>query len=49
MIRANQLAFETDGLEEGMSYYDNESIAFCGVNDFFDMLDDYREFVIENR
>ncbi|VEB71899.1 Uncharacterised protein family (UPF0231) [Providencia rustigianii] len=49
MIRANQLVFETEGLEEGMSYYDNESIAFCGVDDFFGMLDDYREFVVENR
>lgn len=49
MIRANLLSFETEGLEEGMSYYDNESIAFCGVDDFILMLKDYREFVIENR
>ncbi len=35
-------------LEEGMSYYDNESIAFCGIDDFLLMLKDYRVFVIEN-
>lgn len=49
MIKANQLSFETDGLEEGMSYYDNESVAFCGIDDFLLMLKDYRVFVIENR
>ncbi len=42
MIRANQLSFETEGLEEGMSYYDNESVAFCGTDDFLLMLKDYR-------
>lgn len=49
MIRANQLAFETEGLEEGMSYYDNESVAFCGIDDFMSMLNDYRQFVLENK
>lgn len=49
MIRANQLSFETEGLEEGMSYYDNESVAFCGIDDFLLMLKDYRIFVMENR
>ncbi len=48
MIRANQLTFETDGLEEGMSYYDNESIAFCGIDDFLSMISEYRIFVLEN-
>ncbi|WP_272690141.1 YacL family protein [Providencia sp. PROV152] len=49
MIRANQLAFETEGLEEGMSYYDNESVAFCGIDDFVSMLNEYRRFVLENK
>ncbi|MEQ5112772.1 YacL family protein [Providencia vermicola] len=49
MIKANQLSFETEGLEEGLSYYDNESVAFCGIDDFLLMLKDYRVFVIENR
>lgn len=49
MIRANQLAFETEGLEEGMSYYDNESVAFCGIDDLISMLNEYRRFVLENK
>ncbi|KLN97608.1 YacL family protein [Moellerella wisconsensis] len=48
MIRANQLVFETDDLEEGMSYYDNESVAFCGIEDFQLMLSDYSQFVLAN-
>ncbi|MBI6550007.1 YacL family protein [Xenorhabdus lircayensis] len=47
MIRANQLQFDTEMIEEGMSYYDNESLAFCGADDFIDMLADYREFVLQ--
>lgn len=49
MIKANQLAFETEGLEEGMSYYDNESVAFCGIDDFLSMLNEYRRFFLENK
>ena len=49
MVRANTLHFETDDLEEGMSYYDNESIAFCGLDDFATMLQKYRLFILENR
>ncbi|OTA21798.1 hypothetical protein Xbed_00045 [Xenorhabdus beddingii] len=48
MIRANQLQFDTEMIEEGMSYYDNESLAFCGTDDFIVMLADYREFVLQN-
>ncbi|MDR0219384.1 MAG: YacL family protein [Enterobacteriaceae bacterium] len=48
MIRANQIEFDTGEIEEGMSYYDNESIAFCGVDDFIDMLVNYRDFVLKN-
>ncbi|OTA17152.1 hypothetical protein Xvie_01409 [Xenorhabdus vietnamensis] len=47
MVRANQLQFDTEVIEEGMSYYDNESLAFCGTDDFIDMLADYREFVLQ--
>ncbi|ELZ9704187.1 TPA: YacL family protein [Proteus mirabilis] len=49
MVMANTLHFETDDLEEGMSYYDNESIAFCGLDDFATMLQKYRLFILENR
>ncbi|MGC6388252.1 protein YacL [Ewingella sp. S1.OA.A_B6] len=45
MIRANQLGFEGDEMEEGMSYYDEESLAFCGVEDFLQVLAKYRTFV----
>ncbi len=48
MIKANQMVFETDDLEEGLSYYDNESVAFCGIDDFQNMLKDYCAFVLEN-
>ncbi|AOM41060.1 YacL family protein [Xenorhabdus hominickii] len=48
MIRANQLQFDTEEIiEEGMSYYDNESLAFCGTDDFIAMLADYKEFVLQ--
>ncbi|MFQ9621728.1 MAG: protein YacL [Enterobacteriaceae bacterium] len=33
MIRANQLEISGDEIEEGMSYYDEES-SLCGVEDF---------------
>lgn len=46
MIRANQLAFNNDELEEGMSYYDEESLSLCGVEDFLHMLQRYRTFVL---
>ncbi|MDC9596677.1 YacL family protein [Xenorhabdus anantnagensis] len=49
MVRANQLQFDTEVIEEGMSYYDNESLAFCGTDDFIDMLADYREFILQKK
>ncbi|MDX7999711.1 UPF0231 family protein [Xenorhabdus sp. Reich] len=49
MIRANQLQFDTEMIEEGMSYYDNESLAFCGTDDFIDMLADYRKFILQKK
>lgn len=45
MIRANQLALEDDGLEEGMNYYDEESLSFCGVEDFLLVMHAYRQFL----
>ncbi|TCQ85713.1 MULTISPECIES: protein YacL [Rahnella] len=49
MIRANQLDFDGDEIEEGMSYYDEESLAFCGVEDFLQVLAKYRSFVTTYR
>jgi len=49
MIRANQLGFEGEEMEEGMSYYDEESLAFCGVEDFLQVLEKYRSFVTTYR
>lgn len=34
MIRANQLEFSGDEIEEGMSYYDEESLSLCSIEDF---------------
>ncbi|MDU2187262.1 MAG: YacL family protein [Klebsiella pneumoniae] len=45
MIRANQLEFSGDEIEEGMSYYDEESLSLCGVEDFLQVVAAYREFM----
>gem|GEM_PF-18623 len=45
MIRANQLALEDDGIEEGMTYYDEECLSFCGVEDFLAVIAAYRQFM----
>ena len=45
MIRANQLDFSGDEMEEGMSYYDEESLSLCGVEDFLAVVDGYRRFL----
>lgn len=45
IIRANQLALEDDGLEEGMNYYDEESLSFCGVEDFLAVIAAFRAFL----
>ena len=46
MIRANNLAIETDEiLEDDFHYYDEESIAFCGTTDFIHFLNAYFEFI----
>ena len=45
MIRANQLSLEDDGLEESMTYDDEESLSFCGVDDFLAVIAAYRLFI----
>lgn len=45
MIRANLLALEDDGMEEGMNYYDEESLSLCGVEDFLQVVAAYRDFL----
>ena len=45
IIRANQLEISGDEMEDGMSYYDEESLSFCGVEDFLQVVTAYREFV----
>lgn len=47
MIRANQLEFKGDEMEEGMHYYDDESLSFCGVEDFLLVLKAYRSFMLK--
>lgn len=48
MIRANQLEFSGEEMEEGMNYYDEESLAFCGLEDFLAVVKAYRDF-FQNR
>ena len=45
MIRANQLEFSGEVMEEGMNYYDEESLAFCGLEDFLAVIQAYRLFL----
>ncbi len=45
MVRANQLDFSGDEIEEGMSYYDEESLAMCGVEDFLQVVAAYKRFL----
>ena len=46
MVRANNLAIETDEiLEDDFHYYDEESIAFCGTQDFIHFLKAYVDFI----
>lgn len=45
MVRANNLTIETDEiLEDDFHYYDEESIAFCGTQDFIHFLEAYVDF-----
>lgn len=46
MVRANNLTIETDEiLEDDFHYYDEESIAFCGTQDFIHFLEVYVDFI----
>ena len=46
MVRANNLAIETDEiLEDDFHYYDEESLAFCGTQDFIHFLQSYVDFI----
>lgn len=46
MAKANNLAIENqDELEDGFYYYDQESIAFCGTEDFAHLLQSYLAFI----
>ena len=45
MVRANQMEISGDEMEEGMSYYDEESFSLCGVEDFLQVVKAYREFM----
>lgn len=49
IVRANSLALSTDEPEEGMHYYDEESLSLCGVEDFLQVVAAYREFLGESR
>ncbi|CAJ0999325.1 hypothetical protein NVIRENTERO_03776 [Sodalis praecaptivus] len=44
-MRANGISIECDDLEEGLSYYDEESLSLCGSDDFLLMLKRYRQFM----
>lgn len=46
MVRANNLALDSDEiLEDDFHYYDEESIAFCGTQDFIHFLEAYVDFI----
>ncbi|UMX60271.1 protein YacL [Escherichia coli] len=46
MVRANQLKFSAgDEMEEGMNYYDEESLSLCGAEDFLQVVAAYRDLV----
>lgn len=46
MVRANNLDFGgDDDLEDDFHYYNEESIAFCGTEDFVHFLQSYLDFI----
>jgi len=46
MVKANNLddAFDESQIEDGFQFYDQESIAFCGLEDFEKFLKAYQKF-----
>ena len=49
MVRANQLDLDGDEMEEGMNYYDEDSLCLCGLEDFLLVLKGYRNFITSNK
>lgn len=47
MVKANNLEddFDESMMEEGFNFYNEESIAFCGVDDFETFLKAYQKFM----
>lgn len=45
MIQANSLLFTSDELQEGMVYYDEESLSLCGTDDFLSLIAAYQNFM----
>ncbi|AUI65764.1 MULTISPECIES: YacL family protein [Glaesserella] len=48
MVKANNLEMtfeEIEAVEDGFSFYDEESIAFCGLEDFEMFLTAYQKFI----
>lgn len=46
MVRANNLHIESQQqLDDDFHYYDDESIAFCGTDDFIHFLQSYLDFI----
>jgi len=39
---------EAETMDESMSFYDGESEAFCGLEDFYDVIINWRKFLDEN-
>ncbi|EFM89846.1 YacL family protein [Actinobacillus pleuropneumoniae] len=46
MVKANNLddTFDESQIEDGFQFYDQESIAFCGLEDFENFLKAYQKF-----
>lgn len=47
MVKANNLddAFDEENMEDGFQFYDQESISFCGLEDFEVFLKAYQKFL----
>ncbi|MDX1265882.1 MAG: YacL family protein [Oceanisphaera sp.] len=43
-LSAHALAFDTDEMEDGLAYYDDELYAGCGLDDLARVLEQWREF-----
>ncbi|GAA3546792.1 YacL family protein [Zobellella aerophila] len=44
-LSAHALAFDTDQMEDGMAYYDDELYAGCGLDDLARVLEQWRDFL----